>query len=446
MKRYPAIRLDEEDKRLFQKFKKMTRQLRHTVPDWAARGYYIGAVKEILKSGSGCLYLYGSPKMELQQKDIEMFLKSAKDYDIFRSSKRKDAYKTGRKKINTDEYLKLTAEVAEKLNKYVVGYEEPDFKAAMKNYEFMCDTLADIPYFHDGYIIDCKEDGKDVLIRFGLSGSKRYFIENLRIYEMNPRYRLKRKESGKRFRSRWERHEIVITIKFVNAELLEGSYDVSWVDHMNFLDDLTGRKTDDGRYLFELGAITEGALSLICDHIEFVRSRYDGTFLIPCPQAEHSAYYEFQQGKVDDSCHWLDSSVLIDDFNDDGVMDIFAHFIKGFSAFSATLIDRQAGEKLAVDLRQFRKLLDDGVGIINALEAMNVYDPSAVESTEEPSGGYDVLPWQFLLSEKLVLDFDPEMIKNTASVLADWIDETVKEYGYVTVKGVGITTDRTRSA
>lgn len=243
------MKIEKSDKMLFKQFKKtkfppIDNELRETI-----YFYLLGYVTQVLRFRSKGIWVYGFSKIELCQQDIDKFAKIA----------------NGDSK--TLEYLELAKQTTERLNKYIVGVDDPFYMRIMKNYEHMKKILRSVPHFHDAYIIDCKKKENDVYITFGLYTVRWLFPMNAKIYELNPKYRHKE-------------NQITITIKFANVELLEGTLDKDWTieGSMYFLMDLEYETISDIKHRFDLSGCPETMgdksrqLVFNCEHIEFVEN------------------------------------------------------------------------------------------------------------------------------------------------------------------------------
>lgn len=423
MAKYKPIKIEKADKKLFREFRQTKFTLLGQNP---VHDILMGYVNQVLKYRSKGLYLYGDDEIKApDQKGLDELQEKLTELVACKIL-------TETEKIKTQKYVEHAKDVAEKLNKYVVVKEKPAYMLAMKNYAFMRETLKDTPYFHDAYIISCEQKGKDIFVKFALYGYDKLFIENNRIFKLQPKARYKRK--GKQT-------QIAITIKFANAKIIGGLINEDWANRGSeyFLMDLEFEKTENGKYKFLLGSFAEYTLTLECDNIEFVEntSPFDSTYLVPNIQRNATHYYEFQKGKTNDA-FWLDTSICINECDDDdgSVMEIISLFIKNYCQFSSTYLNELDAKDFVKQLKRFGELLGQKKSILESLEIMSVYEPAKAKSVAELSKEYDILEERVSRFQERIQQIDLKKLERTAKVLANWIDETIKTHGAITIKGV----------
>lgn len=243
------IKVDKKDKKIFKIFSRTRFPLRNNNLCEEIYFYLDGYVIQILRFRSKGIYVYGFSKIELHQEIINDYLACANQ--ITDSKEKEEVVK----------YLELAKLTASKLNKYIVAVEDPVYMRIMKNYDFMKKTLRDVPWFHDAYVVNCTRNGNDVSITFALYASS-ISRENTRIYKLNPKYR-------------GEKNQILITIKFVNVELLKGSFEKEYMtnENYNFLWDLEYETISDIKHKFNLFSIQACELIFTCEYIEFVEAQ-----------------------------------------------------------------------------------------------------------------------------------------------------------------------------
>jgi hypothetical protein len=248
------IKIDKDDKELFLRFKNTKFPLGDNDLCEEMYFYLLGYITQVLSFRSKGICVYGYSKIELQSEVICEFIRQAEN------------------NAAAFEYLELAKETAKRLNKYITRIEDPAYMKVMRNYGFMRKTLRDVPFFHDAEILECEEIGNDVIITFILGTSEFISPENRRIYKLNPKYRYQQNDRYD-YKNR-PRNCIAVKIKFVNTELLKGSFDKEYVTNgLAFLWDLEYETVSDTKHKFDLFTFDGYDLTFNCEYIEFVETK-----------------------------------------------------------------------------------------------------------------------------------------------------------------------------
>jgi len=150
------------------------------------------------------------------------------------------------------------------------------------------------------------------------------------------------------------------------------------------------------------------------------------TYFTPKNELKGSCYFEFQIGKhqILNSGHWLDNSLYLH-------MDRIAPFTRliigthpnktrGFDYHGITYLNRDDGESMIKNLREFGTLLASGKNIFQSLEAMKLYD-FTIDNWHEGN-----------TTSKLKLD----IVKNTAEELANWAEKIFTKNKFISICGI----------